>query len=486
MTAATVTTTVTTTATTTTAGVLDRVFTGWRGRFVIFMLFLGAYLGASGGRLRHQSAANHFVYLAEGWLHGRLFMNLAPPNENDWGLMDVLTLTDGRTVKGRFRKSGNLDRFHHSKGGSETITGEKIASRTTLRFVSFPPFPALMMLPFVAIWKLAFNDVVFNCIWAALNPVLLFGLLRSLAQRKYSTRSLGDDLWLTALFGVGSVYYYSSVVGQVWYSAHLVGVTCVLVFAWSALDARRPWLAGLAIGLAYCCRPSLAFIFPFFVFEAVRAAGGWPDLWSKLKARTLPAGLVGTLAQFGAPAAGILALVLLYNYAHFGGLTLDFGHTYLNISWTERIERFGLFNYHFVSRNLACALVLMPKILAAAPYVKVSQHGMSLLITSPNLGYLVAPAEKSVLSRGLWWTVLLTALPSLLYQNSGYQQFGYRFSLDYMVFLVMLLAVRGRPMTGLWKTLVVVAIGVNLFGAIVFDRFAQFTYDDSFFPHGWN
>ena len=39
---------------------------------------------------------------------------------------------------------------------------------------------------------------------------------------------------------------------------------------------------------------------------------------------------------------------------------------------------------------------------------------------------------------------MLTALPSLLYQNSGYIQFGYRFSLDYFVFLVLLIAIGGR------------------------------------------
>ena len=464
----------------------EKLVSGRKGWLVIYLVFLGAYLGASGGRLRHASQANHYVYLAEGWLEGRMFMKGPPPNENDWGLMEVLTLTDGRTVQGQFRKSGSPDRFHYSKGGSEIITSEKIASRSSKRFVSFPPFPAVLMLLFVAIWKLQLNDVLFNCFWAALNPVLLFALLRRLERRGYSTRRMADDLWLTVLFGAGSVYYYCSVVGQVWYTAHIVGVTMVLVYTWAAVDAQKPWLAGLSVALAYCCRPSLAFIFPFFVFETVRVSGGWAELWLKAKANKLPPGLMGKLFQFAVPAAGILLLVLVYNYARFGGLTLDFGHTYLNIAWKDRIERWGLFNYHFLSRNLACALVLMPRILAAYPYVKVCHHGMSLLITSPNLGYLLAPSPKSVLSRGLWLTVLSTALPSLLYQNSGFIQFGYRFSLDYMVFLVVLLAVRGRPITWVFKMLVVIAVGINLFGAIIFDRFSQFTYDDSFFPHGFN
>jgi hypothetical protein len=111
---------------------------------------------------------------------------------------------------------------------------------------------------------------------------------------------------------------------------------------------------------------------------------------------------------------------------------------------------------------------------------------MSLLVTSPNLAYTVMPAERSPLARGLWITILLTALPSLLYQNSGYIQFGYRFSLDYMVFFIMLLAVGNRRLTLLWKALLVWAVAVNLFGAITFDHWTQFSYDDSFFPHGNN
>jgi uncharacterized membrane protein len=54
------------------------------------------------------------------------------------------------------------------------------------------------------------------------------------------------------------------------------------------------------------------------------------------------------------------------------------------------------------------------------------------------------------------------------------------------VFLVAMIAVGNRRLSWLFKVLVVLAIGVNLFGAITFDRFTQFSYDDTFFPHGNN
>ena len=61
-------------------------------------------------------------------------------------------------------------------------------------------------------------------------------------------------------------------------------------------------------------------------------------------------------------------------------------------------------------------------------------------------------------------------MPSLLYMNSGWVQFGYRFALDYMVFLIMLIAIGGRPFGRVAKTLIVIGIAINLFGAITFDR----------------
>ena len=275
---------------------------------------------------------------------------------------------------------------------------------------------------------------------------------------------------------------WSYELGQGWVTAHVIGVTLAIGYAWASLDASRSALAGLCLGLGFATRTPMGFMFPFFLWEAVRASGGWAKLWQE---KRISRELAAKLVRFAIPAAAVLALLLIHNYARFERFT-EFGHKYLNISWQDRIQRWGLFNYHFLSRNLACALVLMPKILAVSPYVRVSQHGMSMFMTSPTLAYLFAPKQKSVLSMGLWLTVLAAALPSLLYQNSGYIQFGYRFSLDYMVFLMMLLAVGDRPITRLFKVLVVLGVAVNLFGAIVFDRYGQFTYEDTFFPHGNN
>ncbi|HEY5284777.1 MAG TPA: hypothetical protein VIM14_18435, partial [Polyangia bacterium] len=53
---------------------LERLLASRWSLVAMYVFFLGAYLGASGGRLRQHSQYNHFVYLAEGWLKGRLDM----------------------------------------------------------------------------------------------------------------------------------------------------------------------------------------------------------------------------------------------------------------------------------------------------------------------------------------------------------------------------------------------------------------------------
>lgn len=461
---------------------LARLLAGWRGAALIYLVFAGAYLGASSTRLLHHSIYNHYVYLAEGWLHGRLALAGPPPNENDWAKVDVLRLKDGRELRGIYgsRTGGPVDRFYPLRGRPETVPESDIAARSAIRYVSFPPFPAVLMAPFVAVWGLAFNDVLFTALWAALNPMLLFLLLRDLRRRGLSRRSDSDDLWLTAMFGVGSVYYYCSVLGQVWFTGHVVAVTLSIGYVWASLDARRPVLAGLCVALGFATRPPWLVV-PLFLLEAVRVSGGWAALRQRAGWRAL----APRLARFAAPIAVVGAALCWHNYARFEN-PFEFGHKFLNVQWQERIMRFGLFNYHFLSRNLAAALVLLPRVMTKWPYVRISHHGMSLLVTSPNLVYTVMPQQPSPLRRTLWITIASTALPSLLYQNSGYIQLGYRFSLDYMIYFMVLLAISTRPITRMFKVLVVVAFAVNLFLAIIFDRAMQFTYDDTFFPHGNN
>lgn len=471
---------------------------------LIFVLFAGIYAGTAGLRLKHPSTDTHFVYLADSWLHGRLDLGGPPPHSNDWAEVETLTLRDGSTLKGQFLRTP-AQRFRTLKGEVRSVADSDIAARSKKYYVSFPPGPAILLLPLVAIFGHRTSDVGFTVLLAGLIPMLAFLILRRLPRLldpdadppPAAPPGLPEpELWLVLLLGLGSVLYFSSVIGQVWFTAHIVSLVLLGLYLLCILPLRHPTLAGLLLGLIYLTRPTMAAFGLLFVLELLRAHSPGRDypVWPLRRLAAVPLRrLIWPLVRFALPLGLLVAVGAVHNYLRFGR-PLEFGHTYLTTMQADNIQRFGLVNYQYLSRNLAAAFTLLPKLLAGPPYVQVSYHGLSLLVTTPALIYLLWPApvageaapvaaRRRELYRALWLTVLPIALAALMYQNDGYVQFGYRFSLDYMMAVVMLLWLGNQAAlrTLRFRFLVLVGVAVNLFGAVTFGRMWQF-YFNGFFP----
>lgn len=383
---------------------------------LVFLAALAIFCLFSWKMLLRQSQAPQFIYQADAILHGRLHLEGEPPNMNDWAKFE-----------GKF-------------------------------YNSFPPLPSVLMLPLVAAAGKRFNDVAFTIPFAALNASLMFLALGMLSRRGSGGRSERENLWLTALFAVGTVNFFCSIRGEVWYTAHVIGLTLLLLYILASDEAKHPFWAGACLGLAVISRTPMLFAFPYFLFHLHKTEG----LFNARAAKKL--------VWFCAPLAAVGVATMLFNYARFGN-PLEFGHSYLfNNRVTPDIEKFGLFNYHFLERNLHAMLTRLPVIKSAKPLVTFDGNGIALWITTPAFLLLLWPQRRTWLHGALWATVGLTALPSLFYMNTGYYQFGYRFSLDYTPFLVMLLAAGGRGMGWPFKLLILAGIGVNTWGAVVFGR----------------
>ncbi|GAB4513235.1 MAG: hypothetical protein Tsb0020_31400 [Haliangiales bacterium] len=455
--------------------------------FVVGLIGFGA---ASGARLMRQSSDPHFVLLADAWLSGRLDIDPAKKRGDDWATIETVELADGRTVDGRRLKSRPMFRV---AGADEVPLSEVKRSLGKTYYVSFPPFPALLYVPQAAIWGHRANDVPLAVALAALALPLAFLVLRRLADAGASTRTPGQDAWLALALGFGTVLYFAGVQGRVWFTAHVVGVVLSLAYLLCAIEARRPLWAGLFLGLATMTRTPMAFLFPLFALEAWRMYSrsgprrgdtGEADRASDDKpgpdAALNLAAVARAWALFAAPIIVIAILAMWHNTVRFGEWSA-FGHTYLDVRQQARMETTGLFSYDYLSRNLAVVLALLPSFSSEAPYVSISGHGLALWVTSPFFVWLLWPRlERSgsvgdgrtarALWRALWLSVACVALPTLLYQNSGWFQFGYRFSLDYSVCLIALLAIAGPPIGRRFKAVVVLAIAINLFGAITFGQ----------------
>jgi len=422
----------------------------WTLPLAIFALCAGIYCATSAQRLLRPSANNHYVHLAHAWLQGRLDIGGDPPGTNDWACFD--TVAHGPCPAGHYAFSGpDAERYRW--------------------YVSFPPLPAVLLLPVVAIFGLGTLDALFWALVAGLAPTLLFIVLRFLRESGRSGRSQRDDLLVTTLFSVGSVYYFVAAQGTVWFAAHVVAAAFVCLYLLCSFGARRPGVAGLALGLAFLSRPVTLLLAGFFVLQAISSA--------REERRPSPGSaqhLPRTLAMFALPVAAAVAFAMWHNTARFGD-PFEFGHSFLQVRWRSRIETWGLFSMHYLPRNLAVFFLSMPWLIPSSPFVRITRHGLALWFTSPNLLWSLAPKKLDATIVALWAAVLPTALCALLYQNTGWVQFGYRFSLDYLPLLFVLVALSGRRFGAAFLSCAVFAIAVNTFGAVTFDRYHEF-YDD--------
>ncbi len=432
----------------------------------IFAVTALVYVLASGPRALAPSENNHFVHLAESMLNGQL-SHLAdrPPGYNDWTCYDV-------------------ERNAVCRPDAHTRPRE-----SQRWYVSFPPFPSVVILPAVAIFGRDFSDPLFWALLAGLAPALLYVLLRRLREEGTSPRTRRDDLILVAVFSFGSVYFFTAVQGSVWFSAHVVASALLCLFLLFAIDARRPFWAGLMLGLCFMTRPS---VYPFailFLLEAMRVSRALDakvadedaSLWRKLYVHLRGVRWAQTIklcAVFAAPILVIGAIAMWMNEARFGD-PFDFGHQYLMIRWRPRIEKWGLFNYHYFAKNLAVFFASLPWLSQTTPYVRISLHGLAFWLTMPNLLPAFWPKKVDARMVSLFVATALVALLDLAYQNSGWVQFGYRFSLDYMPALIVLLALSRRRFGWGFLVILLLAIAINTFGAITFDRASMF-YDDDF------
>lgn len=418
---------------------------GWKRAATPLSIFVGCaaiYVATLGPRARGLSDNAHYVYLAQSLLQGKLeLLQAQPPGSNDWALYD-----------GRW-------------------------------YVSFPPFPAVVIAPAVALFGLSVWDRLFWAIAAGVAPALLYLWLRWLREHRESERGARDDLLLTGLFALGTPYYYTSVQGTVWFAAHVVTCALIALFLLCATRARRPWLAGLALGLAFMTRgPTLVAFSLFFLVQAL-AQARLPGTTAPARLRDLFSGLdlrraSGLLVRFAIPLLGVLAIAMWMNYARFED-PFEAGHSHLQIRWRARIETWGLFNYHYLARNLAVLLTSLPWFSGVPPYLKISRHGLALWVTTPQLWLVLWPKRHSLLITSLGLAAAAVALGDALYQNSGWVQFGYRFGLDYMPALIGLLALGGWRFGVGFKLMCVYALAINLFGALTFDRDGRFYDNDS-------
>ena len=426
---------------------LQRIDPAWVA-VTLFITALVVYVGSNPGRA---DVYDHFVWQADAFLHGRA--EIAYP-----------------VTEGPYRNAHFQDVL--------PLPGTGLAQ------VPFPPLPALVLLPFVAVFGLGTNGAAVAAVLGAVNVVLCWVMLLAVTPRR-SAALLG-----TVFYGYGTVAWYAAMLGTTWFLAHVVASTFLFLAIAVAVRAdhaamaaraaaQRRWLgrqlaSGLLFGLAALARLTTLFGAPFFVF--VGGGGSWLR-------RAVSAGLGAAIP---------VALLLLYNLVTTGSL-LHPAYEYLyRVEHRPRPELvnpdWGIEDPRYIPQNAVVMLAWLPELpgledpacgdtemgldsllAPSCPILRPDPLGMSVLLTSPGYLLMLPPLLgwwRRRLVAGAALAVLSIALVDLMHFSQGWVQFGYRFSNDFAPFAAILVALGIARLGVGWISLGLIAlsIAVNAWG----------------------
>jgi len=347
-------------------------------------------------------------------------------------------------------------------------------------YVSFPPLGALLMTPLVALRGVQeFNILLFNIFFAALGVTFTYLTLEAMRARGLSQLSWRGHAALALFLGFGTAQYSITLRGLVNFTSQILTTTFLALALWLVLQTKRRFrvnalLAGSALALALLARPNVVFAW------CALAALKFQDedfsfkrfiQWSIFSAIPIAAAVLG---------------LFWYNQIRFGS-PFDFGYEYMLVAQRlkDDLAVYGQFHPHFIFENLRDNFLRLPYWDENCRMLAFSPQGTSIFITSPLLLYVIARSgatkqsprsNKETASRyalaatwrtGAWLSIGIIALLHALYYNSGAVQVGYRFSLDFMPVIIMLLAFAFKkkiPVPAL--SLIAFSVFINYFGVL--------------------
>lgn len=330
-------------------------------------------------------------------------------------------------------------------------------------YVAFPPLPSLLMLPQVAMQDVdAVNTVQFTIFFGALNVALAYAILELLARNRLTSLNHAGNLWLTVLFAFGSVHWYMSLVGHVWYLSQIVTVTFAALAVFLLLETRSLALASLSLAIGMFARPTIALLWPllYALYFELNSPAGKDFIRLSIKPvlfSALPIGLA-------------ISGLLWYNFIRFDS-PFDFGYQTMNVGdyLKPDLAAYGQFSTHYIMDNLTTIFFSLPRLNPSCRFPAPDGNGMSIFITTPALIFLYQARGKSLWVWSAWLSVLLLILPLLLYFNNGSFQFGFRFLMDLIVPLLCLLAFgAGQRLSSGMRLLILAGVLVNYYGLLWF------------------
>jgi hypothetical protein len=117
--------------------------------------------------------------------------------------------------------------------------------------------PAILLMPFVAVWGTGFSQDLASLIIESVNVSLVFLIMRRLTQ------DLKIQIWMSLLFGFSTVNWWPATMDGPWYFAHVTSFLFLSLAIYETFTHQRLFLIGLLLGASYWTRLNTILSIPF-------------------------------------------------------------------------------------------------------------------------------------------------------------------------------------------------------------------------------
>ena len=337
------------------------------------------FIDTENGRLFYSNPYNSYMLQAQSWLEGRLDLG------KDYPHLELAILN------GRY-------------------------------FVSFPPFPSYVMLPF-ALLGFENADMLITIICSLLSGIYAVKIMDCF--KKSGRETLIWSLLLT----VGSNWLFNACVPWVWFIAQNMAFTLSMMSIYYAIKGK----AGFSLTFWACavgCRP-FQIIYIFVILYLLYT--------HHKKCRFTVGQMLKTIILPFITAVSYMVL----NYMRFGKIH-EFGHNYL--PEFMRVST-GQFNISYMAENVK-SLFRFPLTFENGTVSFIKYNGFCIFIASPifisYIVYLIRSLIKGNCDRKLtmliFFSILLHFLSITLHKTMGGAHYGNRYTNDVLPFVFLSLA----------------------------------------------
>ncbi len=317
-------------------------------------------------------------------------------------------------------------------------------------YLYWPWVPALIYLPVVAVFGTNTYDVLISGIFGALNVFLLIILIKQLSVRFNLGIREAEIILLSLFWGLGTVHFYMSMVGSVWFISQIMAQTFLLasiIFILKSPDIRGFFISGLFYSMAVYTKNDLLFSV-FFMISV------WIILNKETKQRNFY-----LLIAFLIPFIVFSILNFIYNYVRFGNI-LENGIKYHRMAscFKQNYINHGYLSLFYIPYNFFTEVLLPPPFKSTYPFFGYNPEGFGFLWNSP-LFFLTIPIFCVVLKKifnmkennhilknndiillsGAFLSLVFISIIIFSIMGTGWVQFASRYSLDYQIFVFIFL-----------------------------------------------